>query len=176
MNVYSDIVLFAISLLINLLLFGILIAIGITVTFRLIANIHPRIYYVISVAIFLIAIFVPLSATFQGFFNTLPVSPIAIRTEQESTKEIAPPGTSQLQSTPQVIEQNVSEQIAASVETNFLSNFIFFISNSFIGIFCLAFWISISAYLLCQEIIGHQKLRKSRGSWQIASDLERKEL
>jgi beta-lactamase regulating signal transducer with metallopeptidase domain len=176
MNVYSDIVLFSISLLVNLLLFGILIAIGIAVTFRLIANIHPRIYYVISVAAFLIAIFVPLTVTSQGFFNTLPVSTIAIRTEQESTKEIAAPGTSQLPDTPQVIEQNVPEQIAATSETNFLSDFIFFISNSFIGFFCLAFWISVSAYLLCQEIIGHRKLRKSRDSWQIASDFERKEL
>lgn len=176
MNVYPDIVLFAISLLINLLLFGILIAIGITVTFRLIANIHPRIYYVISVAAFFIAIFVPLTVTFQGFFNTLPVSTIAIRTQQESIKEIAAPRTGQLPDTPQIIEQNAPEQIAAFSETNFLSNFIFFISNSFIGVFCLAFWILISAYLLCQEIIGHRKLRKSRDSWQIANDLERKEL
>lgn len=176
MNVYSDIVLFAISLLVNLLLFGILIAIGITVTFRLISNIHPRIYYVISVAAFLIAIFVPLTVTFQGFFNTLPVSTIAIRKEQESTKEIATPETSQLPDTPQVIEQNVPVQTAVPSETNFLSDFIFFIGNSLFGIFCSALWILISAYLLCQEIIGHRKLLKSHGSWQIASALERKEL
>jgi beta-lactamase regulating signal transducer with metallopeptidase domain len=175
-NVYSDIVLFAISLLVNLLLFGISIAIGIAVTFRLIPNIHPRIYYVISVAAFLIAIFVPLTVTFQGFFNTLPVPTIAIRTEQESTKEITAPGTRHLADMPQVIEQNVTEQKAAFSEPNFLNNFIFFISNSLIGIFCLAFWILISAYLLCQEITGHRKLQKSRDSWQIASAHERKEL
>jgi beta-lactamase regulating signal transducer with metallopeptidase domain len=176
MNVYSDIVLFAISLLVNFLLFGILIAVGIAVTFRLIPNIHPRIYYVISVAAFLTAIFVPLTVTFQGFFNTLPVPAAAIRTEQKSAEEIVIPETNQPADTPQVIEQNVTEQTAKSPETNLLSGFIFFISNSLIGVFCVGFWILISAYLLCQEIIGHRKLRKSRDSWRVATALERKEL
>lgn len=177
MNIYSDIVLFAVSLLFNLLLFGILIAVGIAVSFRLIPNINPRVYYVISVAAFLIAILVPLTVTFQVFFNTLPVSTTAVSTEKESIVEISTAGTNQsIVTTLQVIEQDVIERTVTPPKTNFMGDFIFSISNSLIGIFSLGLWILISAYLLFQEITGHRKLQKSRNNWQVADARERKEL
>lgn len=176
MNIYSDIVLFAIILLVNLLLFGIFVAIGIAVTFRLIPNIKPRVYYVISVAAFLIAIFIPLTVTFQGFFNTLLVSNTAVSTKQQTFAEISTPGTNQPIVTPHIIEQEVIEQAAAPPMANLLSDFIFFTGNSLIGIFSVGLWLLISTYLLCREIIGHRKLRKSRDGWQSVDDRERKEL
>ncbi len=177
MNIYSDIVLFAVSLLVNLLLFGILVAVGIAAAFRLIPNINPRVYYVISVAAFLIAIFVPLTVTFQVIFNTLPVSTAAVSPEKESIGEISTPGTNQsIVTTLQVIEQDVIERTTTPLKTNLLGDFIFFISNSLIGIFSLGLWIIISAYLLFQEITGHRKLQKSRDNWQVADARERKEL
>ena len=83
MNMSFDVVSFAISLAINMLLIGSLVSVGIAAGFWLIRNIAPRVRYVILLVAFMIAIIVPLFTTLSGDSTQIALIEDPVQANQE---------------------------------------------------------------------------------------------
>lgn len=154
----------AVLLAINLLSFGIPLAIGIGIAFRLTRSFPPRIRYIIAVTAFCIASFYPVWLTFETVKSQnfdLPVAAIVSKANSDSAH--AADGNS-----------------AKSVNTGksldytgffglFIQKLIGLILTSGIGSFILAVWLMMTAFLIGRDLTGYFELRRLKRKWSPAS-------
>jgi beta-lactamase regulating signal transducer with metallopeptidase domain len=173
MTVYYDAVLFAIRLAVNLVLLGSIIACGLAVSFRLIENVSPRLRYVISVAAFLIATFVPVAVTLDATFDQITLSNSSFKTRRNTGVEHSIEQDGLL-----LREAPLFDFVSASAisKTNLLSDFILSVSDSWLGVIFLSLWVVGAVYFLSLDAVAYWPLRKIQEGWQPATDAERKDL
>lgn len=173
MSAHSDLILFTVDLAVNLFLFGLVIAGSVSISFRLIKNVSPRLRYIVTVAAFLIAAFLPLVVTLNGSikFDTF------IEAKQSNTANSFTHNVDNRSSvvTPKIVVSDPKPE-SEKRSIDLLSNFTAIIADSFIGAVLFSLWILGSVCFLLRDIVAHRRLRKARQGWQPATNSERKEL
>lgn len=178
MSAYSDLILFAVNLAVNLFLFGFFIAGGLALSFRLIENASPRLRYVITVAAFLIAAFIPSVVTLNGSLGLEQFIEIKQSGSNGSggANSFAQDFVNQtFVVTPEIISF-AFEPETEETSINSLNSFTFIVADSFIGTIFFALWILGSIYFFLRDILAYRHLRKARKLWRPATNSERKEL
>jgi beta-lactamase regulating signal transducer with metallopeptidase domain len=172
MSADSGLILFTVNLAANLLLFGFFIAGGVAISFRLIKNVHPRLRYVVTVTAFLLAAFLPLTATLNGSIGLNSF----IETKQIGNQNTA--NDDYVVQTSVVASEIISFEPAPKPEkiSYLLNNFTRFVADSFIGIFLFSLWVAGSACLLLRDVFAHWQITKARRNWRSATIRERKEM
>lgn len=169
----SDLILFAVNLAVNLFLPGLLIAGGVAILFRLVRGAPPRLRYIITVAAFLIAAFIPLAVTLNGSIGL----DTFIETRQgRNANSIDHNFTNQSSVITPEIGLAALGPDSEKTSVDFLNKFAFIVADSFIGTILLSLWISGSFCFLLRDILALRRLRKARQNWRRATNSERKEL
>lgn len=168
MNASSELILFAVNLAVNLLLFGLIIAGSIIVSLQLIKNISPRLSYVIAVLAFFLAVLLPLFVTVNGSFGLEKF----IGAEQKIVELPA----SQTSAQTQEVVFFTPNEAAKEKYIERLNGFTVAVADSFVGIAFLSLWIAVAFCILLREVVAHRRLKKSRQGWREATDEECNEL
>ena len=170
MNILSDVILFIASLAVNSFLFGLVVAGGIAVAFRLIRNSCPRLRYTLAVAAFVIAAFVPLAVTLRAAYE--PQSPpLALTSTQEDLSGSL--SFDDKQATELRSDSASQDQTLRSARTNLLNDLALYVGGSWLGTLFSGIWIFVSIQLLVREITGYRRLRNERKRWRLANAEQR---
>jgi beta-lactamase regulating signal transducer with metallopeptidase domain len=153
-------------LAVNLLLFGIPLALGVAVAFRITRSVSPRLRYIIAVIAFCLAAFYPILTAFgsssprsnggTGLQESLLVTP------ESSPLDISSPDRSQNRVRGGVgdqfntLELNIRAAVNSAAKTELGAAFLFF-------------WLIGSVWLIGKEVRGHLILRRQRTKWKSAS-------
>ena len=156
----NDIISFAVVLAINLFLLGVIIAAGLTLAFRFIENVSPRLRYIIAVLVFLLAIIVPLAATLNAPGASVEDYMPAASITGEAITDGA--GITELDRSP-----------AAFSRPDPVNEITGIIAGSPVGGIFLLIWAIGFAYLLFREASGFRQLRLARRKWESATEAER---
>lgn len=171
MNAFSDIVLFAVVLAVNLFLFGAILAGGCALSLRFINDVSPRLRYIFSVFVFLLAVLIPCALTLNIPFGQRAILNALIEIKPfEQVTESLNQGDAHLKS----LQPQDLHQLPENSSVNRVTDFTLFVASTPIGSIFLGLWISGIGYLLVREAIAFQQLRRVRAGWTIASDLEHK--
>lgn len=153
-----SIVSFAVALAVNLLLFGVLAAFGVAAAFRLEQAVSPRVRYLIAVAVFLIAAFVPFAVTLRSVYKPQPTSTATVEPKQtfKVNFQVDAVESERLSSQAVLTDATTKEQSAA------LDSFVFYAGNSELAKGFFALWLSVAVLLLFREFISHLLLERVR--------------
>ena len=170
MNFYSEIVLFAVVLATNLVLLGMILAAGLTLAFRFIENVSPRLRCCIAIAVFALAIILPVTVT-------LKTSPShEILAGSATSQNYAQESVNSIESSNFAPGGNAVNTLSASAKNTFFSpleKFISVAAGSLFGKVFFGFWIMGIAWLLFWEALGMRRLRRTRKFWEPATEAER---
>jgi beta-lactamase regulating signal transducer with metallopeptidase domain len=174
---YFDIISFAIAFAVNLLMFGLVAAIGTAITFRLTETASsPRIRYLIAVGIFLLAAVAPLFLTIinaREKNSILQSSSELIEMEKPDDDFQKERDTTESMIMSQKEVPSIAEKKSFSAISVTLDDFVFDAGQSRSAQFFLILWLAVSAGLLFREFIGHTKLRNLRKKLRSADALRR---
>jgi beta-lactamase regulating signal transducer with metallopeptidase domain len=174
MNAYADIVLFAVVFAVNLFLLGAIIAAGLGLSFRFIKNVSPRLRYIISVSVFLMAVALPFAVTLKIPFGQRSIlTGFSEIKPQEDGKDSLKQAYAVIQESTGISDFNKTPENSSA---NFINDFTLFIAASVIGSVFPGLWISGIGYFLFREAAGFWQLRRARKGWTLASDWERENL
>lgn len=175
MNVYSEIVLFAIVLGVNLLLSGAVLAGGLALAFRFIEHASPQLRYYVSMAVFLLAILLPITVTLKTSSSRELLSSVNSQNSHNYERN----SINSIGSSNAAPEENTGIASPAATENNslgMLDKFISIAAGSLCGQVFFGFWISGIAWLLFREWLGVWRLRQARRLWEPATEAERQAL
>lgn len=175
MSAYSDLTIAAVRLFLNLILFGVPIALGIALAFRLTRVASPRVRYLIALACFFATALLPIVTTFQksgdSSANSGPSSSAILSKADEtdvsgSISTLSTPAQNGTIGLPPA-KTTLRDRVNTSVER---------IGESFLGFWLLTLWITIATLLVGRELIGHVLLRRIRQTWEPARSALRDQL
>lgn len=173
MNGFSEASLFAVVLAVNLFLLGAVLAGGLTLAFRFLENVAPRLRYSIAVAVFLLAVLLPVAATLKTSSapKTLPNA-----TSQKSAQSGTGEDFAELNDA--FLSRDVANLAEApEVKSNgFIYEFISTAADSAFGKFFVGLWMAGICLLILREILGVQRMRNARKLWQPATESEKQSL
>lgn len=172
---YTNAAGFAVVLVINLMILGLPIVLGIALAFKLTRLSSPRGRYVIVVAAFFIVSLLPVVITLNAYRE--PVSILAPASDirrlvSDTSPNAAHTDTTAAQLRPVRDTFDANSQSLVSTFDLLLGLVIeSWLAKAFLGV-----WIIIAALLLGSDALGHVRLARARRSWQPASEVLREEL
>jgi len=175
MTSYSEVATLSISLVINLMLLGSSIVIGVAVSFRLTRPASPRVRYIIAVIAFFTAALLPIIATFHAAHEQKSLTKAISSSNSESINIISDlrPNTVYVQPLPSTVE---SFRTTSPELTSPLNAFVRLVTNSPLAVSFLGLWIIVAVLLLGREAVGHVQLARARRTWHPADKALREEL
>lgn len=171
MSLLSDVSIFAVVLAVNLFLFGALLAGGLAVVLRFTENASPRLRYLVSIAVFLIAIFLPLTTT--ALKNSA---------EQKAVVGFVKPEFNQKSENGILEQPNYisigkaadldSPPLSKKLNDNLINDFVLTVTNSSAGGVFLSIWILGIFLLSLRQLVGIWRLEQAKRYWTRASKSE----
>lgn len=170
MNSTSGLVPFSAALAINLFTVGTILAGGLFLSLKFIASFSPRIRYFIALAVFMLAIAIPLVVTFEVDLRDHLFGSMSSRSS--STGMIAGVRQANAQTGYAAIPPVSSEPWSASLSNQITS----FVAESPFRRAILLVWLLGFVLLLLRHAHGLNQLRRERKGWRRLSDSERADL
>lgn len=165
MNFDIDFASIAVLLAINLILFGMPLAVGIGIAFRMTRDSSPRTRYIIAVIAFFIAAFYPIWATFNTSGQHQETMTAITDTSAVNNEN--------LHSSRQILAETENPEIEKPTKQNDTLNINFrgiidSIVESGVGTVFLFLWLFVGACLIVRDVVGHLRLRRARHKWKLA--------
>src|SRR5262245_10741974 len=158
MTPYTTLVSTAVYLALNLMIFGPVIALVATVTFKLLPTTLPRARYLVAIAAFCAASALPILAILGLTAGSKSLSPPAIEARADGftpkNSLMTETGAVSSQARPYVLLARIARRLAGGA----MAPVFFWL------------WLAVSTLLALRELIGHLGLLRVRDEWRPATD------
>lgn len=162
---YSSAAPLSVSLALNLMLLGALIATGVAVSFRLTRTASPRVRYLIAIAAFFTAALLPIVVTLHFTHEQKSLTKAIVSSNPKSVSRLSDLLPSAVYTQPPALSAPEPLRTTLSELTSPLNAFVRLATNSSLAESFLRLWIIFAVLLLGREAAGHVHLARARRAW-----------